>query len=129
MLGGSDRVTVELPYPPSVNKIYRRRKDGAVILHDRVHEWKRRAGWAYKAAGGRLLHGTIRVDIELYRPQHAARSDIDNGLKVTLDSMNGVAWRDDDQVALLVVAKLAPSGAGKMVLTVTEVKKKGPLPA
>lgn len=96
------------------------------MLPERVHEWKRRAGWAYRAAGGALLHGPVKVEVELYRPQHVARSDIDNGLKVTLDAMNGVAWADDDQVVLLVVAKLAPSGAGRMVLRISEVKKKAP---
>jgi Holliday junction resolvase RusA-like endonuclease len=127
MGGGSDSLlagrsaSVELPYPPSVNTIYRRRRDGQVVLPAKVKEWKRRAGWAYKAAGGRVLHGAVSVEVELYPPADGRRRDIDNGLKCILDSFNGVAWRDDDQVSYLAVAKLAPEGKGRAVVRVKKL--------
>lgn len=120
MLAGC-AIDVDLPYPPSVNKIYRRRRDGQVVLPAAVKLWRKRAGWAYKAAGGRVLHGPVSVEVELYPPADGQRRDIDNGLKCILDSFNGVAWVDDQQVSYLAVAKLAAEGKGRAVVRVKKL--------
>lgn len=74
---------------------------------------------AYRAAGGNLLQGALRVEIELVMPipkstpkkllasllWHRKRPDVDNLAKTVLDALNGVAYGDDGQVCWLVVMK------------------------
>jgi Holliday junction resolvase RusA-like endonuclease len=41
---------------------------------------------------------------------HVSRPDVDNVGKSALDSLNGIAWRDDSQVCWIVVRKVYASG-------------------
>jgi len=40
--------------------------------------------------------GPVAVFLDVYRPRR--RGDLDNILKATIDALNGIAYRDDDQV-------------------------------
>jgi crossover junction endodeoxyribonuclease RusA len=88
-------IRLTLPYPPSVNRIYRA-INGRQILS--------RVGRAYKARVEYLrwenryvpFDGQVRVTLGVYRP--AKRGDLDNTMKATLDALKGVAFRDDKQV-------------------------------
>jgi Holliday junction resolvase RusA-like endonuclease len=48
------------------------------------------------AQGVTPLVGPVAVFLDVYRPRR--RGDLDNILKATLDALNGIAYRDDDQV-------------------------------
>lgn len=45
----------------------------------------------------RPLEGRVRVGVAVYRPRKAG--DLDNRLKATLDSIQGIAFENDSQVA------------------------------
>lgn len=45
------------------------------------------------------LTGAVAVDMTVYRPQR--RGDLDNSIKVTLDSLKGIAFEDDNQVVAI----------------------------
>lgn len=124
----NDLARIVLPYPPSVNSSYRHRKDGQVHLADGVRKWRTAAGWTYKAAGGKLLLGAIAMEVDLYPPDNGRRCDIDNGLKSLLDAFNGVAYKDDEQVAVLVVSKLYRDGLGRVEVTVKKMARGGVAP-
>jgi Holliday junction resolvase RusA-like endonuclease len=47
---------------------------------------------------------------EMPREMHCGRPDIDNLVKAVMDSLKGIAWRDDSQVACLVTSKWVASG-------------------
>jgi Holliday junction resolvase RusA-like endonuclease len=47
---------------------------------------------------------------EMPRELHSGRPDIDNLAKAVMDSLKGIAWRDDAQVATLCVTKWVASG-------------------
>ena len=47
------------------------------------------------------LEGNLRVCVHLYRPRKIG--DADNTLKCLLDSANGIAWQDDEQIVELHV--------------------------
>lgn len=95
-------------------------------LKDSVVTWRKSTGWAYKAAGGRLLEGPVAIEVELYKPAVNVPFDVDNSLQNILNALKGIAYHDDDQVYLLVVAKMWPDGQGHAVV---RVKKVGPVKA
>lgn len=110
-------VSFEVGYPPSVNHTkYRSGK-----LRESVKEYRRSVGWAYKAAQGRKLDGTISVELELYKPAVNVPYDVDNAPHNILNALKGVAYDDDDQIHLLVVAKMWSDGAGRAVVRIRRI--------
>lgn len=91
------RQTVVLPAPPSANRYWRNVRGRMV---------KSRAARAYasdvwtKMAG---LHTAMNypVAVEVRWARKHRRGDLDNRLKVVLDSLRGRAWVDDKQVVEL----------------------------
>ena len=78
----------------------------------------------YERAGGKLMDGPVRVMVRAYYPIPKSTSkllraemidgdvlprckpDIDNVCKAVLDGLNGVAYKDDTQVSMLVAERL-----------------------
>jgi Holliday junction resolvase RusA-like endonuclease len=98
----TEPVAFTLPYPPLLNRIYRRRRHGGMYLTDE--------GKQFKAAAAEAAHfsflrpacgGCVSVSLTVFRPRRTG--DIDATLKLTLDALNGVIYRDDKQVRRLVV--------------------------
>lgn len=105
-----DRISLTLPYPPSVNHYWQTRvvRRGARYL---PQVYVSQDGQRYRAAVTRLLDGVprfdgrLRVQVLLQPPDRRAR-DIDNVLKCLLDSLTAAgAWRDDSQVDSLLVVR------------------------
>lgn len=87
---------LRLPYPPSANA-YWRSVNGRVLVSAEARAYKQKVGWLC-AVGRKLkpLDGPVVVTIAAYRPRRIG--DLDNLLKVLLDSIRGYAYRDDSQV-------------------------------
>lgn len=101
--------------------------------------YKAQVGWIAKAAGVRApLSGRVAVSIQLYpaMPKDAkARMrklgdcwddgvralDIDNTIKVTVDSLNGVVFVDDRQVWRITAERMEPDGDARAVVTITPI--------
>lgn len=88
----SDRIFT-LPIPPSANrywKVYRNR----IVVTDEA--------WAYKDKINLLLRGAVPltgnvcVNFSVFRPRRAG--DLDNYNKVLLDSLQGLAYKNDNQI-------------------------------
>jgi crossover junction endodeoxyribonuclease RusA len=96
---------ITLPYPPSVNRLYKRRRGGGVRLSDEAVVFKQ---WVavevYNRGIVEPLEGDLAVDITVYRP--AKRGDLDNLLKITLDSLNKLLWKDDKQITVIHAVRL-----------------------
>lgn len=86
---------ITLPYPPSANK-YWRNVNGRMVKSKEARTYQAEAGWTAKAAGVRPTAGPLALTLRFYRPRRAG--DLDNRLKVAIDSLNGVAYEDDAQV-------------------------------
>jgi crossover junction endodeoxyribonuclease RusA len=117
-------LSVRLPYPISANRYWRtrvmRNKAGQYVVNTYVSPeakaFKQEVGWLLRKAGiGHPLQGRIRVDLQLYPhcpkdwrtrmrkdpiwwADTVGRIDLDNAMKVLLDSLKAVAIVDDDQV-------------------------------
>lgn len=73
--------------------------------------------WLYTLNGGKMLTGPISMSIKVVfkLPKahkgrkvgdcHTQRPDIDNICKAITDSLNGLAYQDDGQIARLVASK------------------------
>lgn len=87
-----------LPYPPSANR-YWRTVGGRVLVSAEAREYKRRTGWEALARGAAPVAGPVMVTLRVYRPRR--RGDLDNAIKILLDSLCGIAFEDDSQVVEL----------------------------
>jgi crossover junction endodeoxyribonuclease RusA len=88
-------INLTLPYPPTANNYWR-------MGNNRIHRTKEAEKYIAQVrkvcqeAGIATLEGSINVTVEVYRP--AKRGDLDNSLKVLLDSLRGCAYADDRQI-------------------------------
>ena len=115
-------MTIELPYPPSVNHYWRH--VGAKVLISK-------AGRIYRADVGLMLHlyrtpkfsGPLSIHVDAHPPD-ARRRDIDNILKALLDALQyGGAYHDDNQIERLSVARQSVTAKGKVCVTIEEVDR------
>lgn len=118
-------VTLTLPSPPSVNRIWRHGR-GRNYLSDEAKEFKLAAKVAAAKAG--YLKGgafpfpkgtAIRVTLTWYRNRRAG--DLDNRAKATLDCLNRVLWADDEQVVELHLFRRDDPKNGRVELIVEAV--------
>lgn len=89
-----------LPLPPSGNH-YRGLAKGRFFVRDEAVDFKRTVKLRGLAAGLRPGDGPVYVSMHVYRRQR--RGDADGFSKVLLDSLQGVAYRNDSQVRRLVI--------------------------
>jgi crossover junction endodeoxyribonuclease RusA len=95
---------VTLPYPPSVNRYLRFSPKGYAYTTNEAKQYKQGAKLRALTQGLRpITEGEVVLSIAVYRPRK--RGDIDNVLKVLLDSLNGIAYVDDAQVAELHISR------------------------
>ena len=111
-------ITLELPYPPSVNRYYRH--VGFRTLISREGRAYRRAVCAIlRRAGVRPMDGTLAVGLDLYPPDHRTR-DVDNPQKPLLDALqHGGAYHDDSQIKkLLTIMRDTVVPGGRVIVCV-----------
>lgn len=96
----NNHYSLVLPYPPSANRRLTVAR-GRMVKTAEAREYKEVAGWLTKAIVPDPLPGDVKLRIILYRPSR--RSDIDNPLKVLLDSLQGVLYENDKQIRELHV--------------------------
>lgn len=91
-----DALSIELPWPPSLNRYYRVFRNRILISRDGR---KYRLMAVSRLGGGRgRMKGRLAVAVDLYPPDNRRR-DIDNPLKCLFDSLTHAGvWEDDSQV-------------------------------
>lgn len=109
------KVKIELPYPPSSNR-YWRVWHGRMVVSSEARAYRKLAAALALAAGVRPLAGPVAVRLDVFRP--ARRGDLDNSLKVLLDSLRGVAYQDDSQIVSLTAVRHDDHNRGRVIVSI-----------
>lgn len=91
---------ITLPYPPLVNHIYRRTRMG-VFLSPQAAAYKAEVAATFPAWQQSPTIAPCALTVRVYRPKR--RGDVDGGLKLVLDALQGILYADDAQVVELHV--------------------------
>jgi crossover junction endodeoxyribonuclease RusA len=112
---GTGPIRLSLPWPPSVNRIWR-----SIVIRGAVRVLLSREGTQYRQAVKTALRGWtqdagacfgrwVSVEILAYPPDRRRR-DLDNILKAALDALTHAGiWADDSLVAALRIERMDPS--------------------
>lgn len=111
---GRMTVTLQLPLPPSANRLWVRSQKG-MRRSDEYMAWLLEAGWTAKSQRFGKVAGPFKVSIHATRPDKRRR-DIDNLIKPTLDLMQHLAIVEDDSDCEQVSARWVTSGAGVTII-------------
>lgn len=109
-------LTVDLPFPPSVNVLWRQKKGGGVYLSTEYRRWIRQADLHLMANRSRPNH-TIAgpCSAELLLNIEGGMGDSDNRIKAVLDYAQRIRLVDNDKLVMRgtwawVKPALAPRG-------------------
>lgn len=84
-----------LPPPISANRYWRKFRNRMVVSAE-AQAYKREVSLIAAASGLDMLTGDVAIRLDVYR--EAKRGDLDNKLKVILDSLQGILYADDKQI-------------------------------
>lgn len=84
-----------VPYPPTANN-FKMIVRGRMMLSNEARAYKEQVGWLAKSKGLTAMAGPLSVTIYFYRPRKSG--DLDNLLKVLIDSLTGIIYQDDSQI-------------------------------
>ncbi len=92
--------------PPSTQNIYFH-KDKMVFMSQEGKDCKELFQWEIKSQfKDKLLEHNLEVKIDFYFGDNRKR-DLDNYNKLILDACNGIVWKDDSQIYVLILRKFA----------------------
>ena len=115
-------VTLELPWPPSVNTYYRAIGRGRVLISEKGRDYQTSV-WAEVVLqiGKRLeLGGRLEVEVDAYPPDQRKR-DIDNLAKGLLDAIaHAQVFKNDEQIDKLTIERFPVTKGGKVIVRIVE---------
>lgn len=115
-------ITLELPYPPSVNHYWRQNyKRGHTYISQEGLTYRDRVFVLVRNKRVKTMKGRLRVVVEVYPPDRRRR-DLDNTQKALNDSMqNARVFEDDCQIDDLRIIRREPVKGGKVVVHIEEI--------
>lgn len=118
-----EQVRLTLPYPPSWNHYLGQQGNKRFVT--KQGKLYHQAVWAIVSQEGRprFEDKTVAVCLEVHPPDNRRR-DLDNALKVLLDSLkiSGV-YNDDSQIIGLVAIKMRPVLGGQVNVVISEARE------
>lgn len=120
----SPTITIELPYPPSVNRAWRMvrvRRSARMMLSREGRAYRMEACARLAALRTPRLNGRLRVVVTLHPPDRRKR-DVDNAMKALLDALQHAGvYRDDAQIDRLEVERGEVRDGGRAVVEIEEL--------
>lgn len=108
---------IELPYPPSVNK-YWRRVGNKTIVSKAGRDYKRLVCRETRGLVAKPMDGPLSVSIQAAPPDHRTR-DLDNLLKAPLDALKGAGiYHDDSQIDEIHLYRVGVVAGGLLTASV-----------
>lgn len=107
-----------LPYPPSANAYWRVVK-GRPIVSREARAYKTKVALLARKELGPMAEpkrGPLHITVSVYRPRKVG--DLDNTLKVLLDSLRGIAFLDDSQIIAIDARRADDAANPRAVVTV-----------
>jgi len=124
----SGAITIVLPYPPSVNSLWRIFKPpkggpARIIISKKGREYRKRVAECVLLAGSPTIgDARLHVDIQLYPPDKRKR-DLDNVRKAVNDSLEAAGvFNNDEQIDSDSGKKHPKDKDPRLVVTVTPLK-------
>jgi len=119
-------LSITLPYPPSVNSIWRQ-----IVIGNRPRTILSRRGRDYYASlpkfDDQAVDGDVHVTVDVYPPDRRRR-DLDNVLKVVLDSITKMgAIHDDSQIKRIQAAMHDPLPTARIDISIEPMTREGRL--
>jgi len=97
-----------LPYPPTINHYYCRKRDGNLFIGKRGKEYRLATKMAFIQTGEPPIDGAVHVVVRLICPDYRRR-DLDNTQKCILDAVvKSGALEDDSSIVSLFIYKHKP---------------------
>jgi Holliday junction resolvase RusA-like endonuclease len=109
-VGSVNSVVLVLPYPPSLNAIFRR-FNGSHLSED-YRKWRDDAGWELVRQKPRPIAGPVAIEVQLTAPDKRRR-DLDNsGFKAVIDLLvkHSIIEADDSRIVRKIQAEWASTG-------------------
>lgn len=88
-----------LPLPPSANR-YWRQGGGRIYVSEEARSYREEVSLICYQQQIKPMIGSLSISINVYRAQR--RGDLDNFLKVAIDSLKHRCYEDDDQIVQLI---------------------------
>lgn len=117
-------LTLVLPEPPSVNRVWRKGRGGKLYLNPKAAAFYTRVEQAVRLAGVRVgripFPDPVRVRYELTWFRARKAGDLSNRLKCFEDALNGLVWTDDKQVVSFACARVDGQRPARVEVTIAE---------
>ena len=106
-------ITLEIAYPPSANRIWRKYK-GRIVRDPVYVQWLDTEGWKIISQKQGGISGPYRLFVEAVKPDKRRR-DLDNIAKALSDLLKSVGTIDDDSEAQEIGLKWVNAGPPVLV--------------
>ena len=110
-------LSLALPWPPSANRLWRSPNSGPLrgrhLLSPEARRYKDNAQTILEALEVAPIPGPVSVDMVAH-PPNRRRRDLDNLIKIVLDSLKGRAFGDDSNVVRLSIERGAVEPGGRI---------------
>ncbi len=118
-------IKLELPYPPSVNKIYGRSASGNVYCLPSVLKFRKKVfelvRYSENSENNNFGSSNLSVEMQLF-PGSRHKQDIDNPVKSLLDALQYAKLFDDDsQIFELNIKKMGIVNPGIVLISIKEM--------
>lgn len=119
-------LSIRLPFPPSMNSIWRAVPNRGMILSRAGRKYREDALWVISTQHGdqKPLTGRLEVVIEVFVPDRRKR-DLSNIPKAVEDAITkaGTIWLDDEQIDDLRVVRREVTKPAEVIVHIRELPK------
>ena len=120
-----NELTIDLPYPPSVNH-YWRRVGARTLISREGRRYRDRVASILALRRVQPMTGSLAVRVAVHPPDRRRR-DLDNSMKALLDALeHGGAYEDDSQIDHLDIRRRSVVPGGKVAVRIEQLIPEDP---